>query len=162
MPVTLVDHRFRDVPCRVAQSATCTGRRVHRPYPLRRPVHLVLIPAMESVLPAEPEPIQRMFEDARSSAPIQSSFGAATHPSIGGVAAYATFCSYRGRQPAGKGPRQVPERDDIICTVRHDASAPRGRRYCTTPRRSGGRLPGQPFEFRNQMLECFEIADCCH
>ena len=73
MPVTLVDHRFRDVPCRVAQSATCTGRRVHRPYPLRRPVHLVLNPAMESVLQAEPGPIQRMFEDARSSAPIQSS-----------------------------------------------------------------------------------------
>ena len=111
MPVTLVDHRFRDVPFRVAQSATCTGRRVHRPYPLRRRVHLVLNPAMESVLPAEPEPIQRMFEDARSSAPIQSSFGAATHPSIGGVAACATFCSYRGRQPAGMGPRQVPERD---------------------------------------------------
>ena len=73
MPVTLVARRFRDVPCRVAQSATCTGRRVHRPYPLRRPVRLVLIPAMESVLPAEPEPIQRMFENARSSAPIQSS-----------------------------------------------------------------------------------------
>ena len=65
MPVALVDHRFRDVPCRVAQSTTCTSRRVHLPYPLRRPVHLVLIPAMESVLPAEPGPIQRMFEDAR-------------------------------------------------------------------------------------------------
>lgn len=65
MPVTLVDHRFRDVPCRVAQSATCTGRRVHRPYPLRRPAHLVLNPAMESVLRAEPGPIQQMFEDAR-------------------------------------------------------------------------------------------------
>ena len=33
MPVTLVDHRFRDVPFRVAQSATCTSRRVHLPYP---------------------------------------------------------------------------------------------------------------------------------
>ena len=58
MPVTLVDHSFRDSPCRVAQSATCTSRRVHRPYPLRRPVHLVPIPAMESVLPAEQGPIQ--------------------------------------------------------------------------------------------------------
>jgi len=65
MLVTLVDHRFRDVPCRVAQSATCTGRRVHRPYPLRRPVHLVLNPAMESVLRAEPGPTQRMFQDGR-------------------------------------------------------------------------------------------------
>src|SRR5271166_4119073 len=35
-----------------------------------------------------------------------------SNSSIGGVTAYATFCSYRGRQPAGKGPRQVPERDD--------------------------------------------------
>ncbi len=43
-----------------------------------------------------------------------------------------------------------------------DASAPKGRGYSTTPRRSGGWLPGQSFEFRNQMLECFEIADCCH
>jgi len=72
MPVTLVDHRFRDVPCRVAQSATCTGPRVHRPYPLRRPVHLALIPAMKSVLPAEPEPFQRMFEDARFRLPFKA------------------------------------------------------------------------------------------
>ena len=43
-----------------------------------------------------------------------------------------------------------------------DASAPKGRGYSTTPRRSGGWLPSQSFEFRNQMLECFEIADCCH
>ena len=72
MPVTLVDHRFRDVTRRVAQSATCTCRRVHRPSPLRRPVHLVLIPVMESVLPAEPEPIQRMFENARFRLPFEA------------------------------------------------------------------------------------------
>jgi hypothetical protein len=58
MAVTLLGHRFRDAPCRVAQSATCTSRRVHRPYPLRRPVHLVPIQAMESVLPEEPGPSQ--------------------------------------------------------------------------------------------------------
>jgi len=44
----------------------------------------------------------------------------------------------------------------------YDASAPKGRGYCTTPRRSGGRLSSQPFEFRNQMLECFEILDGRH
>ena len=44
----------------------------------------------------------------------------------------------------------------------YDASAPKGRGYCTTPRRSGGWFPSQSFEFRYQMLECFEIADCCH
>ena len=71
MPVMLVDHRFHYVPFRVAQSTTCAGRRVHRPYPLRRPVHLVLIPAMESVLPAEPEPVQRMFENARIRVPFK-------------------------------------------------------------------------------------------
>ena len=43
-----------------------------------------------------------------------------------------------------------------------DAFVPEGRGYCTTPRRSGGWLPSQSFEFRNQMLKCFEIADCCH
>jgi hypothetical protein len=42
-----------------------------------------------------------------------------------------------------------------------DASTQRGG-CCTIPRRSGGWLPSQSFEFRNQMLECFEIADCCH
>jgi hypothetical protein len=30
-------------------------------------------------------------------------------------------------------------------------SAARGWRYFTTPQRSGGWLPGQPFEFRNEM-----------
>jgi hypothetical protein len=72
MPVTLVDQRFRDVPCRVAQSATCTGRRVQRPYPLRRPTHLVLNPAMGSVHRAEQEPIQRMFENARFWLPLKA------------------------------------------------------------------------------------------
>jgi hypothetical protein len=43
-----------------------------------------------------------------------------------------------------------------------DACSPKGREYCTTPRRSGGRLPSQSFEFRNQVLECFEIVDCRH
>ena len=47
-----------------------------------------------------------------SSALIQSSFGAATHPSIGGVAAYATLCSYRERQTEGKGQRQLQECDE--------------------------------------------------
>jgi hypothetical protein len=42
------------------------------------------------------------------------------------------------------------------------ASAAGGRRDFKTPRRSGGRLPGQSFEFRNQMLECFEILDGRH
>jgi hypothetical protein len=43
-----------------------------------------------------------------------------------------------------------------------DASALKGRGDCTTPRRSGGRLPSQSFEFRNQMLECVEILDGRH
>ncbi len=60
MPIWLAGRRFRGVPCRVAQSTTCTGRRVHRPYPPRRLVHPVPIPAMESVLPAKPGPIQQM------------------------------------------------------------------------------------------------------
>ncbi len=72
MPLTLVDHRSRDVPCRVAQSATGTSRRVHRPCPLRRPAHLVLNPAMKSVLRAEPGPIQRMFENARFRHPFKA------------------------------------------------------------------------------------------
>jgi hypothetical protein len=63
MPVTLEDLRFRVAPFRVVQSATYTGRRVHRPYPLRRLAHLVLNSALESVLGAEPGPTQRMFED---------------------------------------------------------------------------------------------------
>jgi len=41
-------------------------------------------------------------------------------------------------------------------------SAARGWRYFTTPRPSSGRLPGQSFEFRNQMLECVEILDGRH
>jgi len=36
------------------------------------------------------------------------------------------------------------------------------QRCCSTTRQSRGRLPGQSFKLRNQMLECFEIADCCH
>jgi len=43
-----------------------------------------------------------------------------------------------------------------------DASAPKGRGYRMTPRCSGGWLSSQSFKFRNQMLEGFEIADCCH
>jgi hypothetical protein len=43
-----------------------------------------------------------------------------------------------------------------------DASAPKGRGYFTTPRRSGGWLPSQSFEFRNQMLQCVEILDGRH
>ena len=43
-----------------------------------------------------------------------------------------------------------------------EASAPKGPGYCTTPRRSGGWLPSQSFEFRDQMLECVEILDCRH
>src|SRR5580704_14873371 len=72
MRVTLVDHRLRDAPCRVAQSTTCTGRRVRQPYSLRRPVHLVPIPAMESVPPAEPGPIQLMLEGARFRLPFKA------------------------------------------------------------------------------------------
>ena len=43
-----------------------------------------------------------------------------------------------------------------------DAPVPNGRGYCTTPRRSSGWLASQSFEFRNQMLECFEILDGRH
>jgi hypothetical protein len=43
-----------------------------------------------------------------------------------------------------------------------DGSAPNGLGYCTTPRRSSGWFASESFEFRNQMLECFEIANCCH
>ena len=43
-----------------------------------------------------------------------------------------------------------------------ESSAPKGAGYCTTPRRSGGWLPGQSFEFRDQMLECVEILDGRH
>ncbi len=72
-----------------------------------------------------------------------------------------TFYSYWGRQPAEMGPRQVRGATYHL-RLACDTSAPKGRGYRTTLRRSGGRLPGQSFEFRNQMLECFEIADCCH
>ncbi len=158
MPVTLVARRFRDVPFRVAQSTTCTGRRVHRPYPLRRPVRLVLNPAMESVLPAEPEPIQQMSEDALHSAPIQSSFGAATHPEFGGGVANAIEVVEECNPRVGE--RKVSGRDESPASISERSF--HGRAALHGALRSGGRLPGQPFEFRNQMLECFEIADCCH
>ncbi len=66
-----------------------------------------------------------------------------------------------GTQPAEKGPRQVSEREVLFapCGLRTAAS---GRRSATSHRRSGGRLAGQPFEFRNQMLECVEILDGRH
>jgi hypothetical protein len=41
-------------------------------------------------------------------------------------------------------------------------SAVSWQRCCSTPRWSRGRLPGQSFEFRNQMLECVEILDGRH
>ena len=41
-------------------------------------------------------------------------------------------------------------------------SAARGGRYFTTLQTSGGGLSGQPFKFRNQMLERFEILNCSH
>jgi hypothetical protein len=36
------------------------------------------------------------------------------------------------------------------------------KRQPTRRLRSGGRLPGQSFEFRDQLSQCFEISDCCH
>jgi hypothetical protein len=42
------------------------------------------------------------------------------------------------------------------------APVPNGRGYCTTPSRSSRWLASQSFEFRNQMLECFEILDGRH
>ncbi len=42
------------------------------------------------------------------------------------------------------------------------ASGATGRLCFKTLQQSGGRLPSQSFEFRNEMLECFEIADCRH
>jgi len=71
------------------------------------------------------------------------------------------FAVIEANSPPGRG------RDRFRSATYHlrrasDASAPKGRGYCTTPGRSGGWLASQSFEFRNQMLECFEIADCCH
>ena len=96
MPATFVDQRFHDVPCRVARSATCTGRRVHRPYPLRRPVHLVLNPAMKAFFQQSQDPFNECWRTLVCGSHLKL-LGAAAHPSIGGFAACATFCSYRGR-----------------------------------------------------------------
>ena len=161
MPVTLVDHRFRGSPCRVAQSATCTSRRVHRSYPLRRPVHLVPIPAMESVLPAEPEPIQRVFEDGLLRLPFKAPSAQRLIRQSKDSQRVQRFAVIEADSPPGRG------RDRFWSTTYHlrracDVSAPNGRGYCMTPRGSSGWLASQSFEFRNQMLECFEIADCCH
>jgi hypothetical protein len=64
-------------------------------------------------------------------------------------------------KPKGKG------RDNFWNATNHlhracHVSAARGWRQYTTPRPSGGRLPSQPFEFRNQMLECVEILNGRH
>jgi hypothetical protein len=125
MPVTLVDYRFRGVPFRVPQSATCTGRRVHRPYPLRRPVHLVLVPAMESVLQADPEPIQRMFENARFRLPFKAPWRSASSVNrrsrcVCDVWQLSRQMARRGRVEAGSRTRR------IICAVR--VSPPRRKR----------------------------------
>ena len=73
-----------------------------------------------------------------------------------------TFCSYRGRQPFREGAETGFGARRIICAVRVSPPRRKGREYCTTPRRSGGWLPSQSFEFRNQMLECVEILDGRH
>ncbi len=71
------------------------------------------------------------------------------------------FAVIEADSPPGRG------RDRFRSATHHlrhacDASAPKGWGYCMTPRRSGGRLPSQSFEFRNEILECFEILDGRH
>jgi hypothetical protein len=161
MPVTLVDHSFRDVPCRVPQSVTCTGRRVHRPCPLRRRAHLALNPAMESALQAEPGPIQRMFENAGFRLPFKAPLARRLIRQSEESQRMRCSAVIEVGSPLGRGRgrfRNAANRPHRAC----HAFAARGWKCCTSPRRSGGGLPSQSFKFRNQMLERLEILDCRH
>ena len=71
------------------------------------------------------------------------------------------FAVIEADSPPGRG-RDIFRSATYHLRRAYDASAPKGRGYCTTPRRSGGWLPSQSFEFRDQMLECVEILDGRH